>query len=141
MGKVYMEIQLAEDWLLLSTNNGPIHVDLPYDAMIHEKRYPQCVNGEESAFFPGGKYIYKKEFEIKKEDNRYFALRFEGVYRNAVVKLNGHIVYENKYGFSEFVIDVSNTIQEKNNLEVTVDNSLTPNARFYTGSGIYRPVF
>lgn len=135
-----MEINLTKDWLLLSINSNPIHVNLPYDAMIHEKRFQQCISGEESAFFPGGKYIYKKEFELKKEDNHYFALRFEGVYRNAVIKLNGHQVYENKYGFSEFVIDISNQIQDKNILEVIVDNSLTPNARFYTGSGIYRPV-
>ena len=59
--KVDMEICLAKDWLLLSKNSNPIHVNLPYDAMIHEKRFQQCVSGEESAFFPGGKYIYKKE--------------------------------------------------------------------------------
>ena len=138
--KMFMEIDFSKNWLLLF-DDSIVSIDLPYDAMIHEKRYKECSNGEESAFFPGKKYIYRKEFSVDKKDNKYFAFRFEGVYRNASVKLNGEVVGNNKYGFSEFVIDISDVVKEENVLEVEVDNSLTPNARFYTGSGIYRPVY
>lgn len=134
-----MELDFSRDWVL-ETRNSSLSIQLPYDAMIHEKRYKECASGEESGFYPGGKYIYKKEFYLDKEDNEYFGLRFEGVYRNATIRLNGVEVFKNKYGFGEFEIDISHQIKENNILEVFVDNSLTPNARFYTGSGIYRPV-
>lgn len=136
-----MKIDISKKWFLHFADSTFIEVDLPYDALIHEKRYKECPSGEESSFFPGRKYVFKKELSIRKEDNRYFALSFEGVYRNAVVFLNGKSVGANKWGYSEFSIDISSDIKEgKNILEVEVDNSLVPSARFYTGAGIYRPV-
>ena len=126
-----MKIDISKKWFLHFADSTFIEVDLPYDALIHEKRYKECPSGEESSFFPGRKYVFKKELSIRKEDNRYFALSFEGVYRNAVVFLNGKSVGANKWGYSEFSIDISSDIKEgKNILEVEVDNSLVPSARF-----------
>lgn len=39
-------------------------VDLPHDAMIVEKRNGGCRNGVNSGYFPGGKYIYEKSFDL-----------------------------------------------------------------------------
>ena len=36
-------------------------IDLPHDAMIHEKRDPNVDNGGATGFLPGGKYVYTKE--------------------------------------------------------------------------------
>ncbi len=139
-GRNIMKVDISRNWFLYFEDSTFIEVDLPYDALIHEKRYKECPSGEESSFFPGRKYIFKKELFIKKENNNYFSLFFEGVYRNAKVILNDKVVGTNKYGYSEFSIDVTNDIKEgKNILEVEVDNSLVPSARFYTGAGIYRP--
>lgn len=136
-----MKIDLSKNWILIKDDGSTLLIDLPYDAMIKEKRYQECVNGKESAFFPGKKYTYKREIEINKGNNKYFAILFEGVYRNALVKINNKEVAFTKYGFTEFLVDISNEVLEGLNvLEVVVDNSLTPNARFYVGSGIYRPV-
>ena len=130
-----------KDWELVFEDLTSIRIDLPYDVLIHEKRYKECASGEACAFFQGKKYIFKKIFDIQKGDNSYFSLFFEGVYRNAQVVLNDVELGINKYGFSEFSFDVSNLIKEgRNKLEVYVDNSLVPSARFYTGAGIYRPV-
>lgn len=118
-------------------------VDLPHDAMLAEKRYAHCRSGVQGAFFPGGKYRYCNRFEIENEDlGKRIELLFEGVYRNAEVFLNGCKVGSHKYGYTEFILDISSAVKEgQNSLEVTADNSLVPNCRWYTGSGIYRPVW
>ncbi len=136
-----MNNDFMKGWILTKDDNSSLLIDLPYDAMIKEQRYEECVNGKESAFFPGRKYTYIKKFTINKGDNKYFAILFEGVYRNALVKINNKKVAFVKYGFTEFLVDISTEVKDGDNLlEVEVDNSLTPNARFYVGSGIYRPV-
>lgn len=69
------------------------------------------------------------------------SILFEGVYQNAVVYLNGEPVAKHRYGYTEFTADITGKVREGENfLRVTVDNSLEPNCRWYTGSGIYRPV-
>ena len=51
-------------------------VHLPHDAMITEPR-SKCLNGANSGYFPGGRYIYEKEFEIAPEQiGMYIAHRF-----------------------------------------------------------------
>ena len=139
--KNHMTNDFQKNWLLFFEDNSFIKVDLPYDAMIHEKRFKSCASGDASSFFPGHKYIYQKEFELKKKDNHYFAIFFESSYRNTKVIINEQELFFNKYGFSSFLVDFSNVaLDGKNVLRVEIDNSLVPNARFYTGSGIFRPV-
>ena len=118
-------------------------VNLPHDAMLTENRYANCVNGKQCAFFPGGKYIYRKTLYIEPSKiNFYTALLFEGVYRYATVKLNGNIVCQNINGFSDFIVDLTGKlVPGDNQIEVIADNTLVPNCRWYTGSGIYRPVW
>ena len=66
---------------------------------------------------------------------------FEGVYGRTSVEVNGIPVAEHAYGYTEFAVDISETVCEGENIiKVTVDNHLEPNSRWYSGSGIYRPV-
>ncbi len=116
-------------------------VTLPHDAMITEPR-GKCMNGANSGYFPGGRYVYEKDFMIDNTDiGKYIALVFEGVYRCATVSLNGKKLLYHAYGYTEFTVDISDVVQAGNNrITVDVDNSLEPNSRWYSGSGIYRPV-
>lgn len=116
-------------------------VNLPHDAMITEPR-SKCLNGANSGYFPGGQYIYEKEFDIAAAQiGQYIALVFEGVYRCATVYVNDVKVAYHAYGYTEFTVDISTAVKEgRNSLKVDVDNSLEPNSRWYSGSGIYRPV-
>lgn len=137
-----MIVEFNDKWILTKENGKEKTVRLPHDAMIEEKRYENCVNGKQCAFFPGGKYVYRKSFCVVKENlHKYTALLFEGVYRYATVKLNGEVIGENKNGFSDFTVELTGKLIEGENvLEVIADNTLTPNCRWYTGSGIYRSV-
>ncbi len=116
-------------------------VNLPHDAMITEERC-KCLNGANTGYFPGGKYVYEKIFEISEEMiGKYIAVFFEGIYRCANIYLNGEHVFYHAYGYTEFEVDISEKVKlGENVISVEADNSLEPNARWYTGSGIYRPV-
>ncbi len=138
-----MNFDFNRGWEFQKENGEKRIVDLPHDAMLTENRYAACRSGVQGAFFPGGKYRYSKKFNIHKEDlAKKIELFFEGVYRNAEVFVNGKKVGSHKYGYSEFSFDISAAVKEgENTIEVTVDNSLVPNCRWYSGSGIYRPVW
>lgn len=137
-----MILDFNDNWILTKVNGHKKTVRLPHDAMLEEQRYEKCVNGKQCAYFPGGRYVYSKTFFVVKEDlHKYTAILFEGVYRYATVKLNGEIVGTNTNGFSDFTVELTWQLKEGENvIEVIADNTLTPNCRWYTGSGIYRPV-
>lgn len=119
-------------------------VDLPHDAMLYEQRKPHNTSTGACANFDGGLYHYEKVFTAPAEwQSKYVALYFEGSYRNNVVKLNGQEIVRCAYGYTAFTADLTTALQigQENLLEVTADNSQTPNSRWYTGSGIYRPVW
>lgn len=138
-----MKTLINDKWEFSDYKNPTIEVDLPFDAMLHGQRDANCLNGTNSGFFVGGKYIYKKVLNFSKEDlDKRVYIFFEGVYQNSTIKLNENVVGSHKYGYTEFKIDLSDKIKEGENLlEVYVDNSLEPNCRWYSGAGIYRNVW
>jgi beta-galactosidase len=117
-------------------------IDLPHDAMQTEKRDPGMAEGRHSGYFPGGVYHYEKVFNFsQKSCSKHVVVKFEGVYRNATVKINNEIVGCNKFGWSAFSVVLDGHLHAgRNVLHVEADNSLMPNSRWYTGAGIYRPV-
>ena len=121
---------------------APVSVDLPHDAMIVEKRNGRCRNGVNSGYFPGGKYIYEKSFDLDAaEIGKSVVLHFEGVYQNCKVYVGDRLAGSHRYGYTAFDVDISDYVKAGNNtVRVEVDNSLEPNCRWYSGSGIYRPV-
>ena len=132
-----MKYTFNSNW---SCNGKP--VTLPHDAMLGEQRDGSCRNGVNSGYFPGGKYTYEKEFVLRAEDiGKSIVLHFEGVYQNCTVTVNGTSAGSHKYGYTAFDVDISNAVQAgTNHIRVDADNSLEPNCRWYSGSGIYRPV-
>lgn len=137
-----MKVDFCTAWRFKRSDGEWKNIALPHDAMLCEERDEKCHNGKQSGYFPGGKYIYEKDFQIKKEDaDKNLKLLFEGVYQNCKVFINEKEVTSHKYGYTEFIADISVYIKEgKNTVRVTVDNSLEPNCRWYSGSGIYRNV-
>ena len=137
-----MILDFNADWRFYKADGSCRTVHLPHDAMLEEPRQENCQNGKDCGYFPGGKYAYEKTFSLPGEHlNEALTFLFEGVYQNAVVYLNGEKIAEHRYGYTEFTADATGKVRAgENTLRVTVDNSLEPNCRWYTGSGIYRPV-
>ncbi|MDE5699196.1 MAG: DUF4982 domain-containing protein [Lachnospiraceae bacterium] len=118
-------------------------VHLPHDAMIHETRTPDAESGAQTGFYPGGEYIYQKSLTAPVEwKEKAVFLEFEGIYQTAMVYINGALAETNYYGYSNFYVKLNPWLNygAENTIKVIADNSLVPNSRWYTGSGIYRNV-
>lgn len=131
------KVSFNENWAC----NG-IPVTLPHDGQILEKRSPEASDGGHG-YFPGGIYTYEKTFTAPAEwKGRKVLVEFEGVYKNSTVFLNGQAIGGHKYGYTTFAVELAGLRWgEENTLKVVADNSLLPNSRWYSGSGIYRPVW
>ena len=119
-------------------------VTIPHDAMISEKRTEDSAGGINTGWFEGYDYIYEKEFEIPDEyEKQEISFEFEGVYHNAEVYLNGKKAAYRPYGYTNFYIDADPYLKcgEKNQIRVIAHNADQPNSRWYSGAGIYRPVW
>lgn len=117
-------------------------LDLPHDAMIEEFRVPDLAGGDTCGFYPGGRYVYEKTFPSPPQGTA-AVLLFDGVYQKAKVYLNGELVGEQIQGYTNFEVPLTEHLapaDTENHLRVVVDNTQVPNARWYTGSGIYRDV-
>ncbi|MBQ8813521.1 MAG: DUF4982 domain-containing protein [Lachnospiraceae bacterium] len=119
-------------------NGAP--VTLPHDAMIHETRRADNPSGSAQAYFPGGKYVYEKTF--LKPAAEHVTFQFEGVYRNAKVVINGKDAGGTEYGYLPFFVCADDLLVDgENTIRVECDNVNQPDSRWYTGAGIYRPVW
>ena len=119
-------------------------VNLPHDAMIEQVRDPASPGGAAVGFFPPGRYVYEKTFLVPEEwRDQFVALQFEGVYRRARVSVNGRDAGGRPYGYIPFFVRCDELLEfgVENTVRVDVDNQDMPNSRWYTGAGIYRPVW
>ena len=137
-----MELDFCKGWTFHKIGYAAIPVDLPHDAMLLEERDGSCQNGVNTGYFPGGKYQYEKQFVLTDADiKKNISIHFEGVYQNCTISLNGREVGRHRYGYSAFDVDLTEAaLAGENRLIVSVDNYLEPNCRWYSGSGIFRPV-
>ncbi|KAB7787607.1 glycoside hydrolase family 2 protein [Bifidobacterium cebidarum] len=116
-------------------------VTLPHDAMIHEPRTPRTGNGYNTGYYPGGTYEYRTTLDLA-DPPAACLLEFEGVYPGATVLVNNEPAGELTYGYGDYYLDIADLLHAgANTVTVLVDNSHVPNSRWYSGSGIYRPVW
>ncbi|MBO4821162.1 MAG: DUF4982 domain-containing protein [Prevotella sp.] len=116
-------------------------LDLPHDWAIEGDFMPSNPSGAGGGALPGGVGWYRKHFTVEKAD-KYF-VEFDGVYMNAAVYINGHLLGKRPYGYSSFEYDLTPYLNWNgdNVMAVRVDNSDQPNSRWYSGCGIYRHVW
>jgi beta-galactosidase len=127
-------------------------LDLPHDWSIEDLPNQQegSVQGFQSkasigkmgtGYMVGGTAWYRKHFTISKADEGKTAyLQFDGVYMNADVWVNGKHLGNHPYGYTSFWYDITpylNPAGSENVVAVQVKND-GQNARWYSGSGIYR---
>lgn len=121
-----------------------ITVDLPHDWDIFHAPSADAPTGNDGGYYPGGTGWYRKSFKSPKTTTGdKVKIHFEGVYQKCEVYINGHLVSTHAYGYTPFLVDVTPFVSKNasNVIAVRVDNSMQPNCRWYTGSGIYRHVW
>lgn len=118
-------------------------LDVPHDWSIEGIPSEKNSTGGGGGYFPAGIGWYRKAFSAPASWNgKRVSLEFDGVSGEATVYLNGQRLGVHPYAYTSFRFDITSRLNlaAKNVLAVRVDNSLQPNSRWYSGSGIYRHV-
>ncbi len=119
-------------------------LDLPHDWSIELDRDPAAPSTASGGFFPMGRGWYSKTIEAPEAwRGKKILIEFEGVYMNAEIWLNENYLGRHPFGYTSFSCDLSPYLKigQTNLLRVMVDNAPQMNSRWYSGSGIYRPVW
>ena len=121
-------------------------VDLPHDWAV-ELPFTNDPALQSKGFYPLGRNYpdtsvgwYRRVFELDAADNgKRITLEFDGVYREAMVVLNGFYIGRHSGGYDPFRFDVTDFVNPggRNILLVRVD-ATSSDGWFYEGAGIYR---
>lgn len=104
-------------------------VEIPHDFLIDDARN----------FYTDATGWYYKGF-VTTLKPRHF-LVFDGIYMDSTVYINGQKAGEWKYGYSQFILDITDYCKVGSNDVLVRVNYQNPNSRWYSGAGIYRNVW
>lgn len=133
------------DWRILHLPHDWAIEDLPgqNDSTIIGPFNKYSPAKEHGAYVMGGTAWYRKKFILPSlHPHQTVAIRFEGVYMDSDVWINGHHLGNHPNGYTPFTYDLTPYLAapgQKNVLAVRVKNEGL-NSRWYTGAGIYRHV-
>jgi beta-galactosidase len=128
-------------------------VDLPHDWSLEDLESPDGVKrsgpfdrelsqGKASTgWVVGGTGWYRKRFTLPALGDRRVEVRFDGVYMNADIWLNGRLLGHQPYGYSSFAFDLTPYARAGENVLAVKVRNEGQNSRWYSGSGIYRHVW
>lgn len=106
-------------------------VDLPHDWLIYDT----------SNLYENSIGWYRKTLVCETGDTSRRFLRFDGVYMDSALYVNGRRIGEWKYGYSSFEFDITEALREGENELLMKVVHQSPNSRWYSGAGIYRNVW
>ena len=140
------KISFNEGWKCYRTGEPEkaFDVTVPHDAMLLDERSETSASGVNAGWYEVQDYTYEKTFQVPGEyEGHAVTFEFEGVYRKASVYINGKKAAFHDYGYTGFYVKADDFLKygEENHIRVEAVNSDQPNCRWYSGTGIYRPVW
>lgn len=120
------------EFALSDPDQEPEHfspVDIPHDWLIYDAKN----------LYKDGDGRYRRILTVA-DAKMHYTLRFEGVYQDCDISLNGKKIFEWKYGYTTFDVPLTEIAEGDNLIEVLVRHR-HPNSRWYSGAGIYRNVW
>jgi len=118
----------SDDWDEVEWEN----VTLPHDWLIYDTNdlYKDSIG------------YYNKVFTVDDDNFHRHFLRFNGVYMECSIYINGVHIGDWKFGYTSFEFEISDYLIYGSENDVTVKVVHEPgNSRWYTGAGIYRDVY
>ena len=117
-----------DNWQFKLDDSNWAAVTLPHDWLISDTKN----------LYKTGIGVYKKVFSVTETVGKRLYLRFDGVYMDMTLHINGQKAGEWKNGYTCYTQEISQYVKlGENVVEVTV-NHQSPNSRWYSGAGIYR---
>ncbi|MER1992687.1 MAG: glycoside hydrolase family 2 TIM barrel-domain containing protein, partial [Eubacteriales bacterium] len=136
-----MQILINDGWSFVKLPSGSTFddaekavfepVDLPHDWLIWQ----------ETELYESADAWYRRTIELPADHDPEVLIRFDGVYMDCDILLNGTVICTHPYGYTAFDVSLTGRLREgKNTLAVHIRHR-SPNSRWYSGSGIFRDVF
>src|SRR3954469_14334557 len=114
-------------------------VTLPYDVVRDLPRSPDAADGAATGYFPDGFFEYAKTFDVPEDHReRTVLVEFEGVYRDAVVSINGDFAGQRPSGYTNFSVKADPYLRYGEPNTIRVQARAHRDSRWYTGAGIHR---
>lgn len=140
------KISLNKDWICYRSGHREeaFRTDVPHDAMLLDGKSENSPGGVNTGWYDAQDYSYERKLMIPEEwRGKKLILEFEGVYRKATVTVNGQKAAFHDYGYTGFYVDITElaVCGAENTVQVDAINHDQPNSRWYSGTGIYRPVW
>lgn len=123
----FVPVDLPHDWLIYNTHN------LYENSTGWYRRRISVDHGENEDILRDG--------TLHCPPGRRAILRFDGVYMDSTLYVNGRRVGDWKYGYSAFDHDITEYLQSGENELLMQVRHQSPNSRWYSGAGIYRNVW
>lgn len=136
-----MERLLNDGWRFCKLPTGSVLADVSQSA-LHEVDLPHdFLIANENDLYETTDAWYVRTLSVPSEWlGQCVVLRFDGVYMDCDVLLNGQIVCTHHYGYTAFDVALTGLLHEgENTLHVHIRHQ-SPNSRWYSGAGIYRDV-
>ena len=143
----WRRVDLPHDWSIEdltptaeATGEGAIWVGGNTPTAIGPFNVALSAGQEATGWVVGGTGWYRKRFQVPAlDDHAQAEIRFDGVYMNSQVWINGHSLGAHPYGYTSFAYDLTPFLKRgaENVIAVLVRNE-GQNSRWYSGSGIYR---
>ena len=115
-------------------------VSVPHDWSVELDFNASSPATYEGGYLDGGDAWYRTTVSVNKQNGRRYVLCFDGVYMESTVYVNGQQVHKNYYGYNPFAVDATEQmVSGVNTIAVFVRNE-QPSSRWYSGSGMIRPV-
>jgi beta-galactosidase len=126
-------------WRIVAVPHDWSIEDLPGQSHPFDRNAP----GHASvAYTRGGVGWYRLKVDLPRDvASRTVLLRFDAVYMNAQVWVNGQRAGAHAYGYTSFTLDVSDKVKAGANIIAVRVNNEQPSSRWYSGSGVLRPAF
>ncbi len=106
-------------------------VDLPHDWLIWQK----------NDLYESADAWYQRIIKMPEDHDPTVMIRFDGVYMDCDVILNGQVIYSHPYGYTAFDVALTGLLQPGENRLFVHIRHQSPNSRWYSGSGIFRDVY
>lgn len=140
------KLDFNKGWMCrcMTRDEPAFSVTLPHDAMRAEPRGQESLGEGNISWHIAGDYEYTKVFSVPEDyRDKTVILEFESVYHKAEVSINGKKAAFRPYGYTNFYVEANSFLNygKDNEIRVIARNAQQPNSRWYSGTGIYRPVW
>ena len=135
-----MRILINDRWSFANLPSGSLFadaekalfepVDLPHDWLIWQ----------EDDLYKTADAWYKRTIEMPEGCGPVAMVRFDGVYMDCDVLLNGEVICTHPYGYTAFDVPLTGKLNPGENQLMVHIRHRSPNSRWYSGSGIFRDV-